>query len=99
MTIRKFRREKYTIADLVKNGTMTKELAEFLRACVQQRLNILISGGTGTGKTTLLNALSAFIPDTRAHHHDRGPDRDEAAADARDLDGGAAAEHRRARTK
>jgi pilus assembly protein CpaF len=64
MTIRKFRREKYQIADLVKNGTMTKELGEFLSACVKQRLNILISGGTGTGKTTLLNALSAYIPDT-----------------------------------
>jgi pilus assembly protein CpaF len=64
MTIRKFRREKYMVADLVKNGTMTKELGEFLSACVKQRLNILISGGTGTGKTTLLNALSAYIPDT-----------------------------------
>ena len=44
--------------------TLTRELAEFCRACIQVKLNILISGGTGTGKTTLLNALSAFIPDT-----------------------------------
>jgi len=64
MTIRKFRREKYKVEDLVKNGTMTKELGEFLRACVQQRLNVVISGGTGTGKTTLLNALSAYVPNT-----------------------------------
>ncbi len=64
MTIRKFRREKYKVEDLVKNGTMSKELGEFLRACVGQRLNIVISGGTGTGKTTLLNALSAYVPNT-----------------------------------
>ncbi len=64
MTIRKFRREKYKIADLVGNGTMTETIAQFLRSCVQQRLNIVISGGTGTGKTTLLNALSANVPDS-----------------------------------
>ena len=64
MTIRKFRREKYRIGDLVANGTMTDSIGEFLRVCVQQRLNILISGGTGTGKTTLLNAMSAFIPNS-----------------------------------
>jgi pilus assembly protein CpaF len=64
ITIRKFRREKYKIADLVANGTMTDSVGEFLRACVAQRLNILISGGTGTGKTTLLNAMSAYIPNS-----------------------------------
>jgi len=64
MTIRKFRREKYTMADLVANGTLTDFIGEFLSACVRQRLNILISGGTGTGKTTLLNAMSAYIPDS-----------------------------------
>ncbi len=64
MTIRKFRREKYKIEDLVGNGTMTEFTGDFLRACVRQRLNILISGGTGTGKTTLLNAMSAFIPNS-----------------------------------
>jgi len=64
ITIRKFRRDKMTIDDLVAGGSMTAELAEFFRACVQVRLNTLISGGTGTGKTTLLNAMSSFIPDT-----------------------------------
>jgi len=64
LTIRKFRREKFKIDDLIGNGTMTEETAEFLLACVRQRLNIMISGGTGTGKTTLLNALSSAIPNS-----------------------------------
>jgi pilus assembly protein CpaF len=64
ITIRKFRQDKMTVEDLIATGTLTREMAEFLRACVQVKLNILLSGGTGTGKTTLLNALSAFIPDT-----------------------------------
>jgi pilus assembly protein CpaF len=64
ITIRKFRQDKLTVEDLIATGTLTREIAEFCRACVQAKLNILISGGTGTGKTTLLNALSAFIPDT-----------------------------------
>ncbi len=64
MTIRKFRREKFKIPDLLGNGTLTAPVAGFLESCVRQRLNILISGGTGTGKTTLLNALSAFIPNS-----------------------------------
>jgi pilus assembly protein CpaF len=64
ITIRKFRTDKMTINDLVATGSMSNELAEFLRACVQAKLNILISGGTGSGKTTMLNALSSFIPDT-----------------------------------
>ena len=50
--------------DLVKAGTMTPDMVEFLKACVKLKLNILISGGTGTGKTTFLNALSAYIPET-----------------------------------
>jgi pilus assembly protein CpaF len=62
ITIRKFRPDRYRMDDLVANGTMTQAMADFLGACVQQRLNILISGGTGTGKTTLLNAVSEFIP-------------------------------------
>lgn len=62
LTVRKFRPDKYRVADLVANGTMTQGLADFFRACVQQRLNIVISGGTGTGKTTLLNSISEFIP-------------------------------------
>jgi pilus assembly protein CpaF len=64
VTIRKFRTDKMTINDLVATGALTNELAEFFRACVQAQLNILISGGTGSGKTTMLNALSSFIPDT-----------------------------------
>ena len=64
ITIRKFRADKMTIEDLIAAGSFTRQFAEFFRACVQVRLNILISGGTGTGKTTLLNALSSFIPDT-----------------------------------
>lgn len=64
ITIRKFRVDKMTIEDLIQTGTMTRELAEFFRACVRVKLNIIVSGGTGTGKTTMLNALSSFIPDT-----------------------------------
>jgi pilus assembly protein CpaF len=63
ITIRKFRREKFKMAELIANGTVTEQLAKFLQACVQQRLNVVISGGTGTGKTTLLNALSSYVPD------------------------------------
>src|SRR5205823_15084362 len=62
--IRKFRTDKMTMNDLIATGSLTNELAEFFRACVQAKLNILISGGTGSGKTTMLNALSSFIPDT-----------------------------------
>ena len=64
ITIRKFRADKLMMDDLVKAGTVTLEMVEFLKACVDQKLNILISGGTGTGKTTFLNALSAFIPES-----------------------------------
>jgi pilus assembly protein CpaF len=64
VTIRKFRTDKMTINDLVATGALTNELGEFFRACVQAKLNVLISGGTGSGKTTMLNALSSFIPDT-----------------------------------
>ena len=62
ITIRKFSREPFVVKDLVRFGTLTAEVADFLRACVEARLNILISGGTGTGKTTLLNVMSSFIP-------------------------------------
>ena len=63
LTIRKFAMEPYTIADLIGFGTITPKMAQLLEACVRGRLNILISGGTGTGKTTLLNVVSAYIPD------------------------------------
>ncbi len=62
LTIRKFKKEILSAQNLVEMGSLTKAMAEFLRACVQGRLNIIISGGTGTGKTTLLNILSSFIP-------------------------------------
>jgi pilus assembly protein CpaF len=62
LTIRKFTR-RYSLEDLIEIGSLTPELAERLRVAVQEHRNILISGGTGTGKTTLLNALAATIPD------------------------------------
>jgi len=62
ITIRKFRADRHRMADLVTAGSLSNEVAEFLDACVTSKLNIVISGGTGTGKTTMLNALSAFIP-------------------------------------
>jgi pilus assembly protein CpaF len=64
VTIRKFRADKMRMADLIAVGAMSEATAEFLAMCVRAHLNIIISGGTGTGKTTLLNALSAFIPNT-----------------------------------
>jgi pilus assembly protein CpaF len=63
LTIRKFARDPYRIDDLIRFGTLTEPIAELLRICVEARLNILITGGTGTGKTTLLNVVSAFIPE------------------------------------
>jgi pilus assembly protein CpaF len=62
LTIRKFARDPYTMSDLIGFGTITGKAAQFVSACVRGKLNILIAGGTGTGKTTTLNALSAFIP-------------------------------------
>jgi len=62
LTIRKFSETPFTIDDLISFGTITPFAANFLRACVLGRMNILVSGGTASGKTTLLNVLSAFIP-------------------------------------
>ncbi len=63
MTIRKFPADPFTAEDLIKMGTFTRKVMEFLKACVKGRINILISGGTGTGKTTLLNVVSSFLPE------------------------------------
>jgi pilus assembly protein CpaF len=63
ITIRKFSERPYTVKDLINFGTMTPEVAMFLKACVEARLNIVVSGGTGSGKTTTLNVVSSFIPD------------------------------------
>jgi pilus assembly protein CpaF len=63
ITIRKFRKDKLTIDQLIQYGSITQGMADFLQACILARLNIVISGGTGSGKTTLLNVLSNFIPE------------------------------------
>ena len=62
LTIRKFSRDPYTMDDLINFNSLTPQAAQFLAACVKGKLNVLISGGTGTGKTTMLNAMSSFVP-------------------------------------
>ncbi len=62
MTIRRFATDPFRVDDLVSMGTLTAQSAHFMDACVRGRLNVVVSGGTGTGKTTLLNVLSSFIP-------------------------------------
>jgi pilus assembly protein CpaF len=62
LTIRKFAKDPFQAADLVQMGTFTPQVSAVLSACVEGGLNILVSGGTGTGKTTLLNVLSSFVP-------------------------------------
>jgi len=62
VTIRKFASTPLTTDDLIRFGTATPEMFDFLRACVEARLNVFVSGGTGSGKTTMLNILSSFIP-------------------------------------
>jgi pilus assembly protein CpaF len=62
LTIRKFGQVPLTVNNLISLGSMSPEMAELLQACVRARLNIIVSGGTGTGKTTMLNVLSSFLP-------------------------------------
>lgn len=62
LTIRKFSETPFQVEDLIRFGTMDEKMAKFLDACVKSRLNVFISGGTGSGKTTSLNVLSSFIP-------------------------------------
>jgi pilus assembly protein CpaF len=62
VTIRKFGRDRLSMDDMIRIGSLTADAVEFLQACLKAKLNVLISGGTGSGKTTLLNALSASIP-------------------------------------
>ncbi len=63
ISIRKFSRDKLTVEDLISFGSLTPDMARFLEALVVSRQNIVVSGGTGSGKTTLINCLSAFIPE------------------------------------
>ena len=62
LTIRKFAKDPFTVEDLINFGSFSRTVAQFLDACVKGRLNVIVSGGTGTGKTTALNVLSSFIP-------------------------------------
>jgi pilus assembly protein CpaF len=62
ITVRKFSKTPYTVDDLIRFGTATPDMFEFLHACIEARLNLFVSGGTGSGKTTTLNVLSSFIP-------------------------------------
>ena len=62
LTIRKFAADPYQVDDLIRFGSFTPQVAQFLQLCVRGRLNMVVSGGTGTGKTTMLNVVSSFIP-------------------------------------
>ena len=99
LTIRRFSKDPYTVDDLINFGTLTPQVAHFLDACVRGQLNIVISGGTGTGKTTLLNVRVVVHPRRRAHRHDRGRQGAPALAGARVLARSAARRTSRARAR
>jgi septum site-determining protein MinD len=63
LTIRKFRKERFRLGDLIKYNSASEDMGKFIKACVVSRKNIIVSGGTGSGKTTVLNVLSEFIPE------------------------------------
>lgn len=63
LTIRKFAAKPFTVQDLINNGTITAELAKFLKGCVEASINMVVSGGTGAGKTSFLNMISSFVPE------------------------------------
>ena len=64
LTIRKFKKSLSSVDDLLRNGTLTRDMAVFLECCVKAKMNIIVCGGTGSGKTTILNILSSFIGDS-----------------------------------
>ena len=72
LTIRKFLDEVLTIDDLIEFGSLNEQMANFLRLCVRAWMNLIVSGGTSSGKTTLLNVLSGFIPHDERDYHHRG---------------------------
>ena len=80
LSIRRFGKKRYTVDDLLDKETLTPDMVEFMQAIVSARLNLLVCGGTGSGKTTMLNCLSSLYPGRRADRHDRGLGRIAAAA-------------------
>ncbi len=94
LSIRRFGRSPLKIRDLLTLGSVTREAISFLAACVTAKLNVLVSGGTGSGKTTMLNALSVVRPDVRADRDHRGLGRAPAPAAPRGPARDPAAEHR-----
>ena len=94
VSIRKFARRAFSLDRLVEIGSLKPQPAALLAAAVKARMSMLVSGGTGSGKTTMLNALSQHISHTRAPDHHRGRGRAAAAAAARRPAGDPAAQHR-----